>query len=130
MEFVAAAIGIGKGIAGIFGAKSQKKIDRKQIQLQYEDNLEKIRRREFDQEQTLGQSKLLTEASGVRHTGGSTAQGFIDVMSSEFKKELDWMQQYADRSRSIGNRRASAAQTTGILNSVFSGINAYGTLSG
>jgi len=73
---------------------------------------------------------LLTEASGVRHTGGSTAQGFLDVMAGEFRKELDWMSQYAERSRALGMKRANVAHTTGIFNAISGGIgtglNVYG----
>ncbi len=132
MGWIAAAIGIGIGktVAGIFGSNAQRKVDKRQTQLQYEDNLEKIRRREFDQAQTQGQANLTTEASGVRHTGGSTAQGFLDVMAGEFRKELDWMSQYAERSRALGMKRANVAHTTGIFNAISGGIgtglNVYG----
>lgn len=130
MGWVAAAIGIGKFVSGIFGSNAQRKVDKRQTQLQYEDNLEKIRRREFDQAQTQGQANLLTEASGVRHTGGSTAQGFLNVMAGEFKKELDWMSQYAERSRSLGMKRANVAHTTGVVNSIFGGIQTGSSVYG
>lgn len=104
-----------KTATGIFGAFDQRKLDRQQVEFQYEDNLEKIRRRDFTQKQTLGRAKAFTQASGVRHTGGSTAQGVIDAMSDEFKKELDYMKKYAVTARRLGVKSAKADFTRNLL---------------
>jgi len=130
MEFVAAAVGIGKLFGGLFGSGKQKKIDKRQAELSYKSNLEDIRRRKFDQDQTLGQSTLQVEASGVRQTGGSTAQRFLDVMADEFKKELGFMQQYADEARQLGLKQAKLNYQTGVLNAVTGGIQSYVGLKG
>jgi len=97
-----------KGITGIFGAGDQRKLERQRVEFGYQDALEKIRRRKFTQEQTLGRAKAIGEASGVRHTGGSTAQGAIDSMALEFKKELDYMKLYATTARRLGVKGAKA----------------------
>ena len=84
MEWVAAAAGIGKALFGFMGAGKQKDVDKRQTELSYLDNLEKIRRREFEIKQTEGTAKALSETAGVLHTGGSTAQMFLDTMATEF----------------------------------------------
>lgn len=123
MEYFAAAMGIFDAVSGIFGSNKQKKADEARTQLGYEDNLEKIRRREFTQEQTKGEAKAFSENAGVLHTGGSTAQGTLDTMSREFKYELDWMKQYAERAKSLGLQSASVTASGNRANSVSSGIN-------
>lgn len=134
MGWVAAAIGIGQAVGGIFGALKQKSVTKSQTELQFRDNLEKIRRRKFTQEQTLGTGTAFSEASGILHSGGSSAQGFLDTMAREFRLELDWMRRFADEARRLGHRGASAAFTTNILGSISSGIStgisAYGSLGG
>ena len=122
MGWVAAAIGIFSAGAGIFGAKKQKKVDKAQAELQYQDNLEKIRRRKFGQEATFGMGTAFSQASGVLHTRGSSAQGYLDTMAREFRLELDWMRKFADEARRLGYKGASAAYTTNVLQSITSGI--------
>lgn len=122
MEWIAAAIGIADAAFGIFGSKDQKKLDQQRVQLGYEDNLEKIRRREFDQNTIQGAAKAFSENSGVLHTEGSTAQGFLDTMASEFEKEISWMQKYADEARRLGMEGASVDYHANILNSVTGGL--------
>lgn len=122
MGWVAAALGIGQAVAGIFGAKKQKKVDQAQTELQYQDNLEKIRRRRFQQEQVHGAATAGTEASGVLHSSGSSAQGYLDTMAREFRLELDWMRKFAEEARKIGYKGASAAHTANVLRSISSGF--------
>lgn len=122
MGWVAAAIGIGQAALGIFGAKKQKAVDVGQVELQYRDNLEKIRRRKFQQEQVKGAAKAGTEATGVLHAAGSSAQGYLDTMAREFSLELDWMRRFADEARRLGYKGASAAHTTNVLRSLAAGI--------
>ncbi len=132
MEWVAAAIGVGKAVAGIFGAKKQEKLEKERAQLGYEDNLEKIRRREFQQQTTQGAAQAFSQNAGVLHSGGSTAQGFLDTMSSEFKKELDWMKKYAKRAHDLGVKSAGVNFSTNVMNSITGGIqtgsNIYGMI--
>ena len=134
MGWVAAAIGIFSAGAGIFGASKQKKVDKAQTELQYQDNLEKSRRRKFTQEATFGAGTAFSQASGVLHTGGSSAQGYLDTMAREFKLELDWMRKFAEEARKLGHKGASAAHTTNVLRSISGGIqtgaSVYGSFGG
>lgn len=107
MGYFEAALGIVGGIGKLWGASAQKNLEKDRVGLQYEDNLEKIRRREFTQEQTKGTAQARSQASGVRHTGGSTAQGYLDTMSREFKYELDRMKRFASMGKSLGLRSAN-----------------------
>ncbi len=127
MGFVAGALGLTQAFTGVVGAFEQRGIDKERVQLAYQDNLEKIRRRSFTQEQVLGETKARSQASGVRHTGGSTAQGTIDVMSTEFKRELEWMQRYAKRARTLGLKSADVDFTKNVMGSLSEGI---GTAAG
>jgi len=122
MEFVAIALGLAQAIGGIWGAGKQKKADKQSAELAYLDNLEKIRRREFEQEQTKGAAKALSETAGVLHAGGSTAQGVLDTMAREFKKELDWMEKFAKEARRIGIKVADVQAQTSTYKSVTGGI--------
>ena len=122
MGWFAAAIGRTSAVFGIFGAKQQKDVDKQQTELAYNDNLEKIRRREFEQRQTLGTAKAVSQAAGVLHTGGSTAQGVINTMAREFKTELDWMTKFAATARKLGHKRASVAHQTNVMRSISGGI--------
>lgn len=130
MGWIAAAIGIGRALGGIFGANQQKDVDDQQIELAFQDNLEKIRRRKFQQQQTQGAAKAFSEASGVLHTGGSTAQGVLDTMSGQFQMELDWMKKFASESRRIGHKtakvRAQTARIGGISAGIQTGASIYG----
>lgn len=122
MEFVAGALGLTQAFLGYQGAGRQKGVDRAQTELSFLDNLEKIRRRKFEQEQVQGTALAFSEASGVRHTGGSTAQGFLDTMAGEFKKEIDWMQKFAKEARKLGHERASVAYQTNVTRALTGGI--------
>lgn len=132
MGWVAAAIGIGKAITGLLGAHKQRDIEKDRVQLGYEDNLEKIRRRAFQQQTVQGAAQAFSQNAGVLHSGGSTAQGFLDTMSSEFKKELDWMKKYAKTARSLGMKSANLAHRIGSLNAITggaqTGMSLYGQL--
>lgn len=122
MGWISAAIGIFSAGVGIFGAKSQKEVDKEQVELAYEDNLEKIRRRKFTQEQIKGQAKAATEAAGVLHSGGSTAQGVLDTMAREFRSEIDWMVKFGQRARDIGFKSARVRAKANMFGAVASGI--------
>jgi len=130
MGWAALAIGLFTTGAGIFGANKQESVDKDRAQLGYEDNLEKIRRREFAQEQTLGKTKMLTEASGVRHSGGSTAQGYLDTMANEFSKELSWMKDYARQARGLGMKSASVTASANRFGALQSGLSAGSSVYG
>lgn len=122
MEMLAAAFGVADAAFSIFGALGQKKNDKRQVQLQFEDNREKIRRRQFEQEQTLGLTKTLAGASGVRNVQGSTPRQYMDVMSKEFEYELNWMREYTDRARRLGMKSASVNADTRVFNAIAGGI--------
>ncbi len=130
MGGAAAAVGIFTFGAGLWGADAQSQVEKDQVELSYQDNLEKIRRRGFTMEQTKGQAKARSENSGVLHTPGSTAQGFVDVMSSEFKKELDWMNKYAKEAKRLGMDSANLNRKIGGLNAFSSGLSAAGSMMG
>lgn len=128
MEYAAIALGFMKGFGGIWGANKQKDVDKAQVELAYKDNLEKIRRREFTQEQTKGAAKAFSEASGVLHSGGSTAQGVLDTMAGEFKKEIDWMTKFATEARRIGHKTASVRHQANVLGAITGGAQTGASL--
>ena len=130
MGWVAAAIGITSALGGIFGAKRQKDVDKESAELAYKDNLEKIRRRKFEQRQTQGAAKAYSEAAGVLHTGGSTAQGVLDTMAREFTSEIDWMEKFATEARRLGHKGASVAHQTNIARSISGGIQTGASIYG
>jgi hypothetical protein len=122
MEYVAAALGIAKAVGGLWGAGKQKEVDKAQVQLAYEDNLEKIRRRRFEQRQVEGAAKAFSETAGVTHHGGSTAQGVLDTMAREFKFEIDWMREFGERAREVGLEAARVRAKTSMFGAVTGGI--------
>jgi hypothetical protein len=129
MEF-AAVMGGFKAFAGIFGAFKQDDLTQQGIQFKYEDNLEKIRRRKFTQQQTLGRTKAFSENAGVLHSGGSTAQGVIDTMTAEFKKEIDWMHKFATTQRILGKKQARFDFEANIIGSAAGGLQTFQGMTG
>jgi len=130
MGFVAAAIGFGVAAAGHEGAGEQYGIDLDMVELTYQDNLEKIRRRKFEQDQTQGIAQAFSQNAGVTHHGGSTAQGYLDVMATEFKRELDWMKKYAKEARNLGVESASVDYKTNRMAAIKSGISTGASVYG
>lgn len=130
MGGAAAALGLFSAGVGLFGASEQAKVDKDRVQLAYEDSLEKIRRRGFTQQQVLGQAKARSQASGVLHTGGSTAQSTIDVMSQQFKRELDWMKRYAAQARRLGMKGADVNKLANQLGAIGGGLSTAATVYG
>ena len=124
MEYAAIAMGVFSFAGGLFGASEQKQIEKERARLTYKDNLEKIRRRDFEMEATKGTAKAFSENAGVLHTPGSTPQGFMDTMSSEFKKELDWMKEYAVKARELGMDAASANFKANMFGALTGGVQA------
>ena len=116
-----------KMFTGLSAARGQGKLDREVAVFQYEDALETIRRRKYTQTQIKGATKALSEAAGVLHTQGSTAQTYIDEMSAEMKKELTYMQDYAITAKRFALRGAKMKQSAATLDAFFSGI---GTMFG
>jgi len=108
----------------------QRRIDKERIDLQYKDNLEKIRRRAFTQEQTKGAAKALSETAGVRHTPSSTPQGYMNVMTSEFKKELTWMKHYAVTARRLGLQQSALERKGRQMDLVKDSINLGASIYG
>lgn len=130
MEMLAIGLGIASFASGLFGSSKQKKIDKAAAELTWKSNQEEIRRREFEQEQIKGTAKAFSEASGVEHTGGSSAQQFLDTMASEFSKEIAWMREYANTARSLGMKEASLRAQTGAFNALSGGLQTYSMLKG
>ncbi len=128
----AAALGLFSAGMGLFGASMQHGVEKDRVNLAFEDNLEKIRRRGFTQETILGQAKARSQASGVLHTkgSGSTAQGVLDTMSKEFKKELDWMKYYGNRARKLGMRTADVNLLSNQLGAIGGGFNTASSVYG
>lgn len=130
MEWVAIGMGIASFASGLFGSSKQKKIDKAAAELTYRSNLEEIRRREFEQEQIKGTAKAFSEASGVEHTFGSSAQEFLDTMAFEFGREISFMRQYAEQARKLGLKEASLRAQTGAFNALSGGLQTYSMLKG
>lgn len=128
MGAAAVAVGIFTFGAGLWGASKQEQLEEDRVELTYKDNLEKIRRRAFMQEATKGKAKARSENAGVLHTPGSTPQGYMDVITSEFKKELNWMKKYAEEARRIGMDKAHLDKTMAVFQSISSGIQAGASL--
>lgn len=112
--------------AGISGANDQKDIDKDRVELEFLSDLEDIRRREFEQQSIQGTAKAFSENAGVLHSGGSTAQGFLNTMATQFSKEIKFMRDYAYEARSLGNRAATLKHRAGIMNSLSEGVNSMG----
>lgn len=128
MEYAAIALGLAQAWGGIWGAGKQKDVDKAQVELAYQDNLEKIRRRKFQQEQVQGAAKAFSETAGVLHSGGSTAQGVLDTMAGEFKKEIDWMVKFGTEARRIGHKAASIRGKTGTFQAITGGVQTGASL--
>lgn len=122
MGWVAAAVGVASALFGNSSAKKQKRVDQRQANLTYEDNLEKIRRREYTQQQTLGATKALGETAGVLHRENTTPTNYIKEMAGEFKKEIDWMKDYAKQAQQLGMQSASVTARTNTFNAIAGGI--------
>lgn len=120
----AIAVGLFTFGAGLWGADKQHELEKARVELSYKDNLEKIRRRGFTQEATKGKAKARSENAGVLHRAGSTPAGYMQTITSEFKKELDWMKKYAEEARRLGVDSANLNRKIGGLNALSSGINA------
>lgn len=123
MGFVAAAIGLYDLGQGLMSSKDTYLNQLDQVDLGYKDSLEKIRRRAFEQKQTQGTAKAFSESSGVRHVGGSTAQGYLDTMAREFSMEIDWMKSYAEEARRLGVKSAQISYSANRWNSLTGAIN-------
>jgi hypothetical protein len=130
MGALAAWAGVMTAGIGIGFADDQAKLEKERVELSYRDNLEKIRRRKFDIEQIKGAGKALSETAGVRHTSGSTPQGYVQTMASEFHKELTWMRKYAERARKLGIESANVNRKIGTFNAIKSGISLGGSIYG
>ena len=126
MEMLAIGLGILNLAGGLFGSSGQKQTDKARTQLIYDSNLEEIRRREFEQDQIKGATVAMSETGGVLHSQGSSAQTYIDLMSSEFGKELKFMREYAERARQLGLQQAQLNFQTGLFNSLSGGLQTYG----
>ena len=123
------ALGLFTTGVGISSAGLQSKHDKDMVSLEYKSDLEDIRRREFEQEQIKGVAKAFSENAGVKHTSGSTAQGYLDTMNYQFKKELDFMKAYAEEARQLGNEAAGLRKFSNILNSISGGLSMFGDKS-
>lgn len=116
--------------AGHKGAGEQLDIDRSMVELSYRDNLEKIRRRGFTQEKTKGRAKAFSENAGVLHSGGSTAQGYLDTLSNEFRAELNWMKDYAKAAKSLGLEKAGVDYDANRMAALQAGMNTGASVYG
>jgi hypothetical protein len=123
------ALGMFSAGVGIMGAKRQGEFDERSVEMEYKSDMEDIRRRAFEQEEILGFTKAFSQNAGVRHTGGSTAQGYVSSMESEFTKELTFMRKYAEEARRLGMESAESRQLTNILNSISGGMGIAGARS-
>lgn len=130
MGWIAAAIGIGSAIGGIFGSNQQKDVDDQQVELAFRDNMEKIRRRKFEQAQTQGAAKAYSENAGVTHHGGSTAQVVLDSMANEFRREIGWMTKFASEARKLGHKSAKVRAQAGRFGSIMGGIQTGASIYG
>jgi hypothetical protein len=116
------ALGLFSAGVGFMGAKRQGDFDKEVVDLEYKSDMEDIRRKQFEQEQILGITKAFSQNAGVLHSGGSTAQGYVSTMESEFTKELKFMRSYAEEARRLGKESAEMRELTNILNSFSSGM--------
>lgn len=130
MEMLAIGLGVLSFGGGLFGASGQKEIDKAKTELTFQSNLEEIRRREFEQTQIKGATKAMSENAGVLHSGGSSAQTYLDLMTSEFNKEITFMRMYAKQARALGMEAADVNFRTGLFNSLTGGLGTYGALKG
>lgn len=127
---MSAGLAMGLFTAGmsIWGAGKQAAHEKDIADLEYKSDLEDIRRRDFEQQQIKGQAKAFSEASGVLHSGGSTAQGYLNTMESQFKRELEFMKKYAEESRRLGYEGASLRKTANVFDALGAGFSVYGSM--
>lgn len=130
MEWLAIGLGLFSAGSGIFAGAKQRRQDRYQAALTYKSNQEEIRRREFQQTQTLGATKAFSEASGVVHEFGSTPTEYLQLMTREFATELRFMREYAEQARRLSISQASLNQQTNVFNSLSRGLQTYGVMKG
>lgn len=122
MDFMSMGLGLFQMGSGIAGAGYQKDIDRDLVELAYKSDQEDIRRREFDQQGTQGIAKAFSENAGVLHSGGSTAQGFLNTMAEQFTREINFMKKFAEESRYLGRKQASLKHRSGVMGALTSGM--------
>jgi len=127
MEFMSKALGMFQMGTGIVGAGYQKDIDDDRVELEYKSNLEDIRRKKFEHQTIQGTAKAFSENSGVLHSGGSTAQGFLDTMADQFAREIDFMRNFAMESRKLGHDASGLRRNASVLGSISRGIGAMST---
>jgi hypothetical protein len=127
MNFMAMGLGLFQMGSGIAGAGYQKDLDRDQVELEYQSDLEDIRRREFDQQSVQGTAKAFSENAGVLHSGGSSAQGFLNTMAEQFTREINFMKNFAREARSLGYKQASLKHRTGVMGALTSGMKTMGS---
>jgi len=72
----------------------------------YEESTETIRRAKLAQKQTLSSTKAKSGASGISMKS-STVMTYLDEMKSNFKKEIDWMENARTRGVRIERQRGS-----------------------
>lgn len=111
------------GILGLEAADDQRDINVAAAEDQYTADLENIRLRRFEQDQTIGETVLRIGASGVR---GGTGTRYLEQMDAEFSTEIDFLYDYAQRSRDNAIRGAEVQYDADRLNSfaaIFDGIS-------
>ncbi len=127
MNFMAMGLGLFQMGTGIAGAGYQKGLDKDQVELEYQSDLEDIRRREFDQQSIQGTAKAFSENAGVLHSGGSSAQGFLSTMAEQFTREINFMKQFAQEARYLGRKQASLKHRAGVMSALTSGFKTMGS---
>lgn len=125
---VAAGVSIASSLySGLSGKKAQKaaaKTARMNAKLIQQETAETIRRTRMQNEQMLGQTKVMQAAAGVANRG--TVTEYRDFMEDEQQRQLDWTQRAGDQQAAIvkrgGQLQGNQAMTQGVL-------GALGTLS-
>lgn len=108
VQLAIAGAGIASSLLGSSRAKAAaRKAGRAQADLILKTHQENRRRRQFMQKQELGLASAASGASGLMQIG-STKQ-YQDQLASEYKKELQWMDQAAKLAARAAKRGASQA---------------------
>lgn len=119
--------GIQKKKAAKKGGKEAERLAFREAELIGMETEEELRRMEFQQEQTLGETRASIGASGIQFSG--SAKSFLTSMEEQFGLERDWLRasgaNRADLARQGGSsaRRAMEAQgQTALIQGVGSGL--------
>jgi len=130
MLAAAAIAAIGSLAGGIKAKRQAKRAGRYNAALIRAETAETVRRAQLQADEQLGGGIAATGGSGVRMQG--TPQNYLQAMSDEQQRQIDWTQQAGEQRAQAALRGASqagsSAMTQGVLGATSSVFNYLGTI--